>query len=206
MLQFDALRPDTLDVLKLTMNEPLLNNFTLVGGTALALHLGHRISEDIDLFCWQKFDVDLLLNELESKFEFSIKIKTPIGAHLFVDNVKTDIVYFAVKPMREIITKNNVRLLHLDDLASMKLNAVANRGAKKDFYDIFFLLEIYPIEKLIDLFSEKFKQQDVFGLARSLSYFKDAEEEDTEIIVLKDQSLTWEKVKQKILIETHKIL
>ena len=206
MLQFNALRPDTLDVLKLTMNEPLLNDFTLVGGTALALHFGHRISEDIDLFSWERFNVDVLLNELESKIKFSIKIKTPIGAHLFIETVKTDIVYFPIKPMREPILQDGVRLLQLDDLAAMKLNAIANRGAKKDFYDLFFLLEAYSIEKLIELFVEKFKQQDVFGLSKSIGYFKDADEEDTQIIVLKDKALTWQKVKEKILKETHKIL
>ena len=87
MLQFNALRPDTLDVLKLTMAEPSLNDFTLVGETALALHFGHRISEDVDLFTWQRFDVDFLLNELSTKLNFTIKIKTPIGAHLFIEQV-----------------------------------------------------------------------------------------------------------------------
>ena len=206
MLQFNALRPDTLDVLKLTMAEPALNDFTLVGGTALALHFGHRVSEDVDLFTWQRFDVDFLLNELSTKLNFTIKIKTPIGAHLFIEQVKTDLVYFPIKPIRETIIKDGVRLLQLDDLAGMKLNAIANRGAKKDFYDLFFLLQAYPIEKLVELFAEKFKQQDVFGLTRSIAYFADADEEDTEIIVLKEKNLTWEKVKQKILAETHKIL
>ncbi len=206
MLQFNALRPDTLDVLKKAMAEPLLNDFTLVGGTALALYFGHRISEDIDLFTWQKFNVDYLLNELEKKLSFNIKIKTPIGAHLFIEKVKTDLVYFPTPPIRESLTVDGVRLLHIEDLAAMKLNAIANRGAKKDFYDLFFLLEKFGIEKLILLFSEKFKQQDVFGLTRSLSYFKDADEEDTEIIVLKDKKLTWEKVKQTIISETRKIV
>lgn len=206
MLQFDALRPDTLDVLKLTMAEPLLSDFTLVGGTALALYFGHRISEDIDLFNWQKFDVDLLLNELESKFQFQIKIKTPIGAHLFVDNVKTDLVYFPIKPMREVIVIDGVRLLNLEDLAAMKLNVIANRGAKKDFYDLYFLLQHFKVEKLVELFSEKFKQQDVFGLSRSLLYFQDADEEDTQIMVLKEKSLTWETVKKTIITETRKLV
>ncbi len=188
------------------MDEPLLNDFTLVGGTALALYFGHRISEDVDLFTWEKFDVDFLLNELESKLQFKIKVKTPIGAHLFIENVKTDLVYFPIKPMRTSHLVDGVRLLDLEDLAAMKLNAIANRGAKKDFYDLFFLLQHFNIEKLVELFSEKFKQQDVFGLARSLSYFQDADEEETQIIVLKEKSLTWEKVKKTILLEAHKIL
>jgi predicted nucleotidyltransferase component of viral defense system len=205
MLQFDALRPDTLDVLRLTMAEPLLNDFILVGGTALALHYGHRISEDIDLFRWDKFDVDLLLAELALKQEFSVKVKTPIGAHLFFSSVKTDLVYFPAAPIRDLIVKDGVRLLSPEDLAGMKLNAIANRGVKKDFYDLFFLMEQYSLPRLIELFSEKFKTQDVFGLVRSLSYFADADNND-EVVLLKNKSLTWEKVKQHISSEVRKEL
>ena len=61
MLQFHALRSDTLDVLKKLMREPLLDDFALAGGTGLALYYGHRISEDIDLFTCKKFNVEHLL-------------------------------------------------------------------------------------------------------------------------------------------------
>lgn len=205
MLQFNALRPDTLDVLRLTMSQPLLNNFTLVGGTALALHLGHRISEDIDLFTWQRFDIDLLLEELSSHISFKIKVKTPIGTHLFINDVKTDLVYFPAKPIREEINIDGVRLLGTEDLVAMKLNAIANRGAKKDFYDIYFLLQEFSIHDMVNLFKEKFKTQDVFGLSRSLSYFKDADK-DSDITLLKQKNLLWKEVKQKIIEETRKIV
>ncbi len=64
MLQFNALRPDTLDVLSRTMAEPLLENFILVGGMALALHYGHRILKDIDLFCWNRVK-ELIVTEVK---------------------------------------------------------------------------------------------------------------------------------------------
>lgn len=205
MLQFNALRPDTLDVLKATMAQPLLDDFVLVGGTALALHYGHRVSEDIDLFVWEKFDVDLLLLELSKTLNHSVKVKTPIGAHIFVKGVKTDLVYFPAKPIRPVIEKEGVRLLSSEDIAAMKMNVIANRGAKKDFYDVYFLLKELPLKKQVDLFKEKFITQDIFGLSRSLTYFADADMQD-EIILLKEKSLTWEKVKQTIIKETRKLL
>lgn len=205
MLQFNALRPDTLDVLKLTMSEPLLNDFVLVGGTALALHYGHRISEDIDLFCWQRFNVDFLLDELSNKLSYALKLKTPIGAHLFINSVKTDIVYFPKKPIREEIHVNGIRLLGVEDIAAMKLNAIANRGARKDFYDLYFLLNDYTIEQLFELFKEKFETQDVFGLSRSITYFNDADLQD-EIILLREKGLTWTKVKARIINEVRDFL
>lgn len=205
MLQFNALRPDTLDVLKLTMAEPLLNNFTLVGGTALALHFGHRISEDIDLFSWDPFNIDFLVDALSKKIRLETVAKTPIGAHLFIEEVKTDLVYFPIKPIRETLEIDNVRLLGVEDIAAMKLNAIANRGARKDFYDIYFLLEKYPLATLVSFFKERFSTQDIFGLLRSLDYFADAEEQD-EIILLRDKKLTWDQVKKRIVEETRKLV
>lgn len=205
MLQFDALRPDTLDVLKLVMAEPTLKDFTLAGGTALALLYGHRISEDIDLFDWEKFDVDYLLNDLSSKINIDIKLKTPIGAHIFINKVKTDLVYFPIRPIRKRIEIEGIRLLNDEDIAAMKLNAIANRGARKDFYDLYFLLQKFNINKLIELFKEKFKTQDVFGLIRSLTYFEEAETEN-DVILLREKSLTWQDVKQRIIKETKGLL
>ena len=205
MLQFDALRPDTLDVLKLVMAEPTLKDFTLAGGTALALLYGHRISEDIDLFDWEKFDVDYLLNDLSSKINIDIKLKTPIGAHIFINKVKTDLVYFPIRPIRKRIEIEGIRLLNDEDIAAMKLNAIANRGARKDFYDLYFLLQKFNINKLIELFKEKFKTQDVFGLTRSLTYFEEAETEN-DVILLREKSLTWQDVKQRIIKETKGLL
>ena len=187
------------------MAEPLLNNFTLVGGTALALHFGHRISEDIDLFSWEPFDIDFLLNKLSGKMQFETAATTPIGAHLFIEQVKTDLVYFPVKPIRETIVMEDVRLLGIEDIAAMKLNAVANRGARKDFYDIYFLLEKYSLDTLVSFFKERFVTQDVFGLLRSLDYFEDAEGQD-EIILLRDKSVTWKQVKKRLVEETRKLL
>ncbi len=205
MLQFNALRPATLDVLKVTMNEPLLNDFVLVGGTCLALHYGHRISEDIDLFVWQKFDVDYFLMELSKTLQFTIKIKTPIGSHIFINGVKTDILYFPAKPIQPVIKEEGVRLLSTADIAAMKMNTIANRGAKKDFYDVYYLLKEYSLSDQIKFFKQKFSTQDLFGLQRSLNYFADADRQEDPIL-LKDKSLTWEKVKRTIIEETRKLL
>lgn len=187
------------------MSEPLLDDFVLVGGTALALHFGHRISEDIDLFTWARFDVDFLLEELSGKMKFDVKSKTPIGAHVFIKAVKTDFVYFPKRPIRKELAVEGVRLLGVEDIAAMKLNAIANRGARKDFYDLYFLLEQYTVEELTELFKEKFETQDIFGLSRSLTYFEDADMQD-ETVLLRNKSLTWEQVKKRIVEETRKLL
>ena len=149
--------------------------------------------------------MDYLLNDLSSKINIDIKLKTPIGAHIFINKVKTDLVYFPIRPIRKRIEIEGIRLLNDEDIAAMKLNAFANRGARKDFYDLYFLLQKFNINKLIELFKEKFKTQDVFGLTRSLTYFEEAETEN-DVILLREKSLTWQDVKQRIIKETKGLL
>ena len=62
MLQNSAIEPRTLELLKKLMNEPILMDFSLVGGTSLALQIGHRISVDLDLFTPVKFDKDKIID------------------------------------------------------------------------------------------------------------------------------------------------
>ncbi len=91
---------------------------------------------------------------------------------------------------------DGVRMLDIRDIAPMKLKAIAQRGSKKDFYDIFFLLNVLPISEMLRLFSDKFKQQEVFHIIKSLTYFEDAEDYADPIVF--DKTLTWEKVKSKV--------
>ena len=86
-------------------------------------------------------------------------------------------------------------MLHLEDIAAMKLSAVTNRGAKKDFFDIFFLLQRYDLATLLSFFTEKYPQQEQFFVLKSLTYFADADEEiDPDMLIPTE----WEDVKISI--------
>ena len=117
MLHSKVIRPLTLDVLKILMSEPLLNNFVLVGGTGLSLHFGHRLSEDIDMFSFSPFDIDVVIRKLSDYLPISVKLKTPIGVHLFIKNVKTDLIYYPVKLMKPVIESEGIRLASVEDIA-----------------------------------------------------------------------------------------
>jgi hypothetical protein len=72
MLQYTAVVPSTLELLKLLMQQKCLSDFNLVGGTALALQLGHRISVDLDFFSLHDFDGDVILFELQKIFNLDV--------------------------------------------------------------------------------------------------------------------------------------
>jgi hypothetical protein len=91
---------------------------------------------------------------------------------------------------------NGIRLLDVEDIAAMKLDAITGRGDKKDFYDLYFLVQLYDLEKLLSFHKEKYPHQTTFHVVRSLSYFADAESQPDPAVF--DKKLTWEKIKKTI--------
>jgi len=89
-----------------------------------------------------------------------------------------------------------IRILSIEDIAPMKLDAITGRGSKKDFFYLYFLLQKFGIEKLLSLYQEKYPHQTTFHVVRSLTYFADAEAEPDPMVI--DHSVTWEKVKNSI--------
>jgi predicted nucleotidyltransferase component of viral defense system len=176
---------------------PQLEHFYLVGGTALALQMGHRESVDLDLFSPELFDKSELVDMLNGLFE-DLRIESE-GATMLVttiNSVKVDFVKMSYPLLFPPVVTEGVRMLTLKDIAPMKLKAVTQRGSKKDFFDIYFLLEQMPVEEMLHLFKEKFKQHEIFHVVKSLAYFEDAENyADPRVF---DSSVTWNKVKSTI--------
>ncbi len=196
MLQTRTVEPRTLELLKQLMLLPLSGPFFLVGGTALALQLGHRMSIDLDLFTMQPFNSTTLLETLSTKFEISIELEEPNMLITNIEGIKVDFVKMGYPILFPTLLVEGVQMLDLRDIAPMKLKAIAQRGSKKDFFDIYFLLDIMPLETMISLFRQKFKMHEVFHILKSLSYFEDAEQSANPVVF--DKSVTWKEVKASI--------
>lgn len=196
MLQLQTVEPATLELLRELQSLPFLDKFYLVGGTAIALHLGHRMSIDLDLFSFEDFDSIELHEKLRSKYENVDEVVTSNATLLcFINKIKTDFIRYKYPPNSPTIIEAGIRLLSLDDLVPMKLSAIAGRGKKKDFYDVYFLLRHYSIHQMIELYEAKFEAASVFHLLKSLVYFEDAEP-DAEPILF--EKTTWTTVKKTI--------
>ena len=196
MLKTNALPPATLAALKKLMLTPALQDRILVGGTGLALYLGHRISIDIDLFSPEPFNTDSIIAGLKESGEMEYLNNSPISLHFLFDQVKTDIVKYPYSWIRPISYEAGIRLASIEDIAAMKLAAVTNRGSKKDFYDIYFLLKNYTLTQLLAFFQEKFPEWNVFMVIQSLGFFEDAESTETPRVL--QGNVSWNTVKKTI--------
>ena len=201
MLHAETVEPSTLDLLKRLQRLPELSNTRLVGGTALALHLGHRKSVDLDLF--GSFDPITSYRKLLTDAGYSVEgAENGTVQSLRVDNVKVDLVNYPYPWMDGALEEDGVSLAGLKDIAAMKLSAVANRGRKKDFIDVARLLDVFSLDQMLSFYKEKFSVSDLSFPLRGLMYFDDAE--DDPMPEMLDGNLTWDNVKKRVVAATRK--
>jgi predicted nucleotidyltransferase component of viral defense system len=196
MLQTRTVEPATLGLLKKLMAHSLIEPFYLVGGTALALQLGHRFSVDLDLFTHHPYDKDILFDNLKQDFDMTIEFTNNVITIGYINEVKIDLVNVRYIPQYPMHIIEGVRMLDIKDIAAMKLNAITQRGNKKDFYDMYFLFKKIPLADMLMAFEDKFKTQNTYQVVKSLTYFADADVFDDPIVF--DTKLTWAKVKTSI--------
>jgi len=196
MLHYVTIAGSTLALLKKIQQMPLFNDLRLVGGTALALQLGHRVSIDLDFF--GKFEVsfedienELLMNGCKvNPYNKSKNIK-----QLAIDEVKVDFVNYRYNWIDTVIEKDGIKMAGLKDIAAMKLSAIVGRGTKKDFVDIYFLLQYFTLQEMFFLYKKKYPDASLFPVILSLTYFIDAELTPMpEMLIFAE----WDKVKATI--------
>ena len=196
MLQLKTIHKDTLELLQKLSGEKGLESFALAGGTALALQLGHRISIDLDFITGQVFDSFALFEKLGESFDIENSSTATNSLSLFIkwqgSSVKTDCIRHHYPQLQPWIIASGIRLFSLEDIAAMKLNAVANRGAKKDFYDIHALLSRFSLQELLDFFAKKYQTMNRFTVIKSLAYFDDADLEPDPMSLM---AISWEQIK-----------
>ncbi|WP_250631053.1 nucleotidyl transferase AbiEii/AbiGii toxin family protein [Rhodoflexus caldus] len=201
MLHYATIRPETLGLLKAIMEIPELSDFYLAGGTALALQEGHRMSYDLDFFGNCPFTADEIIDLLSPIISVQILQQSKNILILDAQGIKVDFVNYRYSLITAPLLTDNIRLLAKPDIGAMKLAAIAGRGRKRDFTDIFFLLRTYSLDELITFYNQKYPDGSEMMVARSLSYFDDADT-DEDLILL--QQVTWEAVKQEILSQVKK--
>ena len=199
MLHLETVEPDTFSLLKDLLSMPELKEFSLVGGTALSLLYGHRISEDLDLFSNSKFENTIIVEALTKKFksDFLLEQKPPqFGIFCFIKDVKIDLVKHPFEMLNPPSVIQNIRMFSKEDIIAMKVQAILGRGKKKDFWDIAELLKYYSVENFIKFHTTKYSQQNILiSVPQALTYFSDADESE-DPLSLKGQTL--ENVKSEI--------
>lgn len=196
MLSFRTIVPHALELLRHLMAEPYLQGCRLVGGTALALQYGHRSSVDLDMFGDVPDDDQALLEILESFGEVQGKKTSKYIKTFVVDNIKVDFVNYSRYPwIDDAVVEDGLRLASPKDIAAMKISAIEGRGSKKDFFDLYFLLQHYTLEEMLSFYIQKYPQYSMFRVRMSLIYFEDAENQDDPKLF---EKVDWETVKATI--------
>jgi hypothetical protein len=172
------------------------NDFALVGGTSLALQMGHRISVDIDLFGKREIDEASFLSILSSNSDVQVLKKSRNILICAVDGIKVDFVNYNYPLLEELLLIDGIRMASKIDIAAMKINAVAGRGSKKDFIDIYYLLQYFTIDQMLEFYLSKYQDGSEFMARKSLTYFNDADLEETPILF---ETISWKEIKQTIL-------
>ena len=202
MLHLETIEPKTLELLRKLQSLSIFKNSRLVGGTALALQLGHRKSIDLDIFgkiAATPEEIKEICSEVGS-FEIS---KTSKNINVYwVDGIKVDCVNYPYEWLEECRVLDDIRLASISDIAAMKISAIINRGTKKDFIDLHFLLKEMSLNHILDLYDQKYTDGSRFIAIKSLTYFEDAESDPMPYMF---EDVTWEDVKKSIIAAVQKL-
>ncbi len=190
-----AVHPDTIRALKLVSNISIVKKSYLAGGTALALHLGHRISVDLDFFTPQIFDEKTLSGELSQLPEYKeegMAWRTVFGK---VSNTKFSLFYYQYPLIKKTVDFDGVQILSKEDISAMKIHAIEDRGAKRDFIDLYFLAKEFSLEQMLMFYDKKYGvlEEHLYAIVRSLNYFTDAEIDDDPNMLI---PVSWKEVKK----------
>lgn len=203
MLHYETIHPDTLELLRKIQSLEMFKDARLVGGTALALQLGHRKSIDLDFFGSVEASLQEIAYELSTFASVAPLSESRMMRFLIVDGVKVDVVNYPYSWIEEPVIEDGVTLAGIKDIAAMKLSAITNRGTRKDFVDFYFLLKYFSFEELINLYVQKYSDAQLFTTLKSLTYFDDAEQDPMPAMMV---TLEWEDVKSLIVAEVGRFM
>jgi len=195
-----GLKPKQTDILHQLGPVAREHGFYLAGGTALSIYFGHRISVDLDWFTSNKIGDALFLAEnlRSAKLEFITEQTAPGTLHGNILDVRVTFLEFRYPLLQPLIVWKEMEctIASLDDLACMKLSAIAQRGARKDFCDVYALgTKHRPLSEMLILYQQKFNVQDISPILYGLAYFDDAEKERMPSMLW---NVSWKEIKKTV--------
>jgi hypothetical protein len=174
MLRKEAVEKGTVDIINKLMADEKLMSFSLVGGTALALKIGHRKSLDIDLFTATDFNSQEISSHLTTNYNVTRIQTITNGVFCLIDGVKLDLITHKYPLLEDLETVEGIRMVSLKDIGAMKLNAIYNNGTRlKDFVDIYALLETFPLKELLQASEKKYPENNIAMVKNALLHHED---------------------------------
>jgi len=186
----------------------ILEEAYLAGGTALCLQFGHRFSYDFDFFTQKEFDAKILVQRIKKLLpDFKLERKawgTILG---YIGKTRFSLFYYDYPLLFKPHQFLKIEIADIKDIAPMKISAISDRGRKRDFIDLYFIIKIkktLTLEEIFRLYDKKFKllKENKFHILKSLSYFEDADKEEMPKMI---EEVKWPEVKKFFKEETIKL-
>ncbi|MBI1182741.1 hypothetical protein GC194_00610 [bacterium] len=196
MLHREAVKSELFGLLIELFHDNYFNDFFLVGGTALALKYGHRVSVDIDLFTRKEINNEELLHKVHDFGNVSLTGSSKGGLNVLIDGIKVDFVRHDYPLIKPVEIYDEFKILSNLDIAAMKMGAIISRRSKKDFIDFFRLSKEYSLNQMLDVYFQKYGHQ-LFTTAilKNLTDFGMADTELTPKLYIQED---WETIKSAI--------
>lgn len=203
----EVLEKNTGKNLEVLGKSKLLDDFYLAGGTGLALAFGHRMSIDLDFFSSKKTDMQHMAKELKRTGNFEVGTLEERTLHGIFKGTRLSLMHYSYKMLRETCTYDNIQIADPIDIACMKISAISSRGTKKDFVDLYYLLEKWSLKEILVYFEEKYETigYNMMHILKSLSYFGDADN-DPDPMFLKKTHPSWVSMKRILQHEVKKLV
>ncbi len=191
----EVITPQVEETLLSIHDTGVLTPYYLAGGTGLALHLGHRRSHDLDFFSAEPVDPDKLIERLQTLNTFAVIGKDAGTLHATVQGIRVSFLSYAYPllfPMRSFL---GVNIADPRDIAGMKISAIAGRGAKRDFVDLYVVSKQYGLREALNWFQQKCAQANYskVHILKSLTYFEEADKDPMPDVLT---PLSWEEVRE----------
>ena len=174
----------------------------LAGGSALALHFGHRISVDFDFFTPQPFDPKTMSSTLRTIGSFEEKVAKGITLIGLFEEIQLSCFQYAYPLLQSTTSFADVAVAHPYDIAAMKLVAISDRSTKKDYVDLYELVQQgISLDVMLELYQKKYGilVENIFTLIKSLRYFEDIDQTEMPKML---KPLPWDSVKSFFIAES----
>lgn len=184
----------------------LLENWVLAGGTGLALQLGHRISDDFDFFRTDFPDLSELHGQLRGYGQYETLQEASHTLTVLFRDTKLSFFRASSPFIFKGVTYRSFRIADIREIALMKLLAICNRGSRKDFVDLYTILQSETtLQEYFQLLPRKYgvSRINTYNILKSLTYFEDAEEEPMPRMLV---PFEWEKCKAFCIRAAHSIV